>query len=124
MALKPSLYHVIGMKFKEFILFRKGVIIGLLALLVYIIHPFIDVLAYSCAFAYMTLPIYYLLRKKFSKSISAGLAIGMYIVPIMIIGMYALITLMNIVFSFNPQSIEPYITKIFNEISGKNKQSN
>ena len=65
----------------------------------------------------MTLPIYNLLRKKFSKSISAGLAIGMYIVPIMIIGMYALITFMNIVFSFNPQSIEPYITKIFNEIS-------
>ncbi|AIJ05515.1 hypothetical protein JH146_0666 [Methanocaldococcus bathoardescens] len=78
-------------------------------MLLYIIWPFIDVLAYSCAFAYMALPIYNLLRKKFNKTISAGLAISIYILPIMIITIYALITFMEIVFSFNTKSIEPYI---------------
>ncbi|WP_048201689.1 AI-2E family transporter [Methanocaldococcus bathoardescens] len=97
------------MRFNEFKFFRKGIIIGLLIMLLYIIWPFIDVLAYSCAFAYMALPIYNLLRKKFNKTISAGLAISIYILPIMIITIYALITFMEIVFSFNTKSIEPYI---------------
>ncbi|XRP96695.1 AI-2E family transporter [Methanocaldococcus sp. 16A] len=96
------------MRFNEFRLFRKGIIIGLLIMLLYIIWPFIDVLAYSIAFAYMALPIYRLLRKKFNKTISAGLAISIYILPIMIITTYALIALMEIVFSFNTKSLGQY----------------
>ena len=102
-----------NMRFDEFKYLRKGVIAGLLLVLLYIILPFIDVLAYSCAFAYMALPIYNLFRKKFSKTLSAGLAIGTYILPIMVIGVYALITFIDIMFSFNPKSIEPYISDIF-----------
>ncbi|XRO75104.1 AI-2E family transporter [Methanocaldococcus sp. 28A] len=101
------------MRFNEFKLFRKGIIIGLLIMLLYIIWPFIDVLAYSVAFAYMALPIYNLLRKKFNKTISAGLAISIYLIPIIIITTYALIALMEIIFSFNTKSIEQYTEVIF-----------
>jgi predicted PurR-regulated permease PerM len=101
------------MKFDEFKYIRKGVIAGLLLVLIYIILPFIDVLAYSCAFAYMALPVYKLLRKKLNKTLSAGLAIGIYIFPIMVIGVYALLTFIDIMFSFNPKSIEPYINEVF-----------
>lgn len=55
------------MRFEEFKYVRKGVIVGLLIMLLYIIWPFIDVLAYSCAFAYMALPVYNILRKNLIK---------------------------------------------------------
>ncbi|ADC69493.1 protein of unknown function UPF0118 [Methanocaldococcus sp. FS406-22] len=100
------------MRFEEFKYLRKGVIVGLLIMLLYILWPFIDVLAYSCAFAYMALPIYNLLRKKFNKTISAGLAISIYIVPIMVITIYTILTFMEIILSFNTKSIEPYINEI------------
>jgi len=111
------------MRFEEFKYVRKGVIVGLLIMLLYIIWPFIDVLAYSCAFAYMALPVYNILRKKFNKTISAGLAISIYILPIMTITIYALLTFMEIILSFNTKSIEPYINEfikyLVSQFSGK-----
>ncbi|XRO76227.1 AI-2E family transporter [Methanocaldococcus sp. 10A] len=100
------------MRFSEFRFLRKGVIIGLLIMLLYIVLPFIDVLAYSIAFAYMALPIYKLLRKKFNKTISAGLAISIYLIPIILITTYTLFVVMDIIFSFNTNSLEQYIENI------------
>ncbi len=97
----------------EFRYLRKGIIILLLIVLLYIIFPFIDVFAYSCAFAYMALPLYKLFRKKFNKTISAGLAISIYVIPIMVITIYALFTFINIVFNFTPELIERYINMVF-----------
>ncbi|ACV23990.1 AI-2E family transporter [Methanocaldococcus fervens] len=102
------------MRFNEFKYFRKGVIIGLLIVLLYIIWPFIDVLAYSCAFAYMALPLYKLFRKKFSRAVSAGLALSIYVIPIMVITIYALFAVIDFIFSFNINVIEEYISGVFN----------
>jgi len=73
------------MRFEEFKYIRKGFIIGLLIMLLYILWPFIDVLAFSCAFAYMTKPIYDRLLPYLGKSISALICILLFTIPTVIL---------------------------------------
>ena len=104
------------MRDSEFRIIRKAIIIGLLIMLIYIIFPFIDVLAYSVAFSYMALPLYNILNRKFNRTVSAGLAIVIFILPIMVIGIYTLVTLIEIAYSFNPETIGRYLNFIFNNL--------
>ncbi|WP_456473121.1 AI-2E family transporter [Methanocaldococcus sp.] len=104
------------MKDSEFRIIRKAIIIGLLLMLLYIIFPFIDVLAYSVAFSYMVLPLYNILNRKFNRTVSAGLAIVIFILPIMIISIYTLVTLIDIAYSFNPENLGKYLNFIFNNL--------
>ncbi|WP_457612856.1 AI-2E family transporter [Methanocaldococcus sp.] len=102
------------MNFDEFKYIRKAIVIGLLLVLLYIVFPFIDTFAYACAFAYMALPIYNLLVKKLNRTVSAALAIGIYLIPITLITIYAFSTFLNIVLSIDPNSINQYFLSVLN----------
>ena len=73
------------MSIEEFKLLRRIVAIAVFLSCFYMVWPFIDVLAFSCAFAYMTKPIYDRLLPYLGKSISALICILLFTIPTVIL---------------------------------------
>ncbi|ADG12721.1 protein of unknown function UPF0118 [Methanocaldococcus infernus ME] len=89
------------MRNKEFSVFIKLFILGLMLFFVYMIIPYLDVFAYAIAFSYMALPIYKFLRKFFSSSVSSFLAIALFIVPLILIFIYSISVLIKLILSLD-----------------------
>ncbi len=89
----------------EFRIIRKLIIIGIFSTFIYLIFPFLDCVAYATALSYMALPIFNFFNRYMGRTLSALLAIAFYIVPIIAIFIYFLITLINIVLELNPEKL-------------------
>lgn len=61
---------------------------------IYMIWPFIDALAFSCAFAYMAKPIYDRLKPYLGRSISALTCLLVFTIPTIIVGLMVLKSLL------------------------------
>ncbi|AEF96251.1 AI-2E family transporter [Methanotorris igneus] len=73
------------MSIEEFKLLKRIIAIAVFLSCFYMVWPFIDVLAFSCAFAYMTKPIYDRLLPYLGKSLSALVCLLLFTIPTVIL---------------------------------------
>ena len=101
----------------EFKILTRVFVVSILLLVLYLIYPFIDAIALSCAFAYMGKPIYDGLRRHLGRSASALICLLIFIVPTVVIGVIVLRGLAVFILNSDIQSAINSINNILNTIS-------
>ena len=74
--------------------------------LIYTVFPYLDVLALSCALAYMSKPVYDKLKPKFGSSLSSMICLLFIIVPMAIIGFIILYQILEFLQSLNLNQLD------------------
>ncbi len=80
---------------------------------IYMIWPFIDALAFSCAFAYMAKPIYDRLKPYLGKSLSALTCLLVFTIPTIIVGLMVLKSLLLFLLDLDVNKILNDIVELF-----------
>ena len=74
--------------------------------LIYTVFPYLDVLALSCALAYMSKPVYDKLKPKLGSSLSSMICLLFIIVPMAIIGFIILYQILGLLQSLNLNQLD------------------
>ncbi|HID47116.1 MAG TPA: AI-2E family transporter [Methanococcaceae archaeon] len=101
----------------EFKILTRIFVVSVFLLVLYLVHPFIDAIALSCAFAYMGKPIYDGLKRYFGRSLSALICLLIFILPTVVVGIVVLRDLAVFILQLDIQSIINSLNSILNEIS-------
>ena len=103
----------------EYRLLMKIFILVVFLSIMYMVYPFLDTLALSCAFAYMGKPIYDKIKPYAGNSIAALICLLVFIIPTVIVGYIVLKELVVFLQQINIQSIDLQsidIVKSLNEV--------
>ena len=103
----------------EFKILTRVFVVFIFLLVLYIVYPFIDTIALSCAFAYMSKPIYDGLKRYLGKSISALICLLIFIIPTVIVGVVVLRDLAVFILQLDIQSVINSLNALLNEISNQ-----
>jgi len=103
----------------EFKILTRVFVLSVLLLVLYLIYPFLDAIALSCAFAYMGKPIYDGLRRYLGKSTSAFICLLIFIVPTVLVGVVVLRDLAMFILQMDIQSIINSLSALLNEVSNQ-----
>ncbi|HIQ39514.1 MAG TPA: AI-2E family transporter [Methanothermococcus okinawensis] len=103
----------------EFRILMRIFVAFVFLLVLYLIYPFIDVIALSCAFAYMSKPIYDGIRRYFGKSTAALICLLIFIIPTVVAGILVLRDLAAFILQVDIQSTINSLNSILNEISNQ-----
>jgi len=101
----------------EFRIVMRIFVVSVFLLVLYLIYPFIDVIALSCAFAYMGKPIYDGTRRYFGKSTAALISLLIFIIPTVVAGILVLRDLAAFILQANIQSTINSLNSILNKMS-------
>ncbi len=91
---------------KEYNIFMKIFGVGVFLAISYMIFPYLDTIALSCAFAYMAKPIFDKLKPYVGNSAAALICLMVFIFPIVIVGFIMLKELIQILQKLNIQSMD------------------
>lgn len=112
------------MNIKEFKLLMKLLWGVIFIVMLYIIYPYIDAIALSCAFAYMVKPVFDRIKNKLGYTFGALVCMFLVIVPILVIGIIILKDLLFFFQSVNITNINIndtlilFINTVINKVSG------
>ncbi|MBW9222959.1 AI-2E family transporter [Methanothermococcus sp. SCGC AD-155-K20] len=90
----------------EFKMITRVFVLMIFLFMVYLIYPFFDAIALSCAFAYMGRPIYDLIKPYMGKSLAAIICLLVFIVPTVIVGLIALMDLVTYLSQIDIQNLQ------------------
>lgn len=103
----------------EFKILTRIFVASVFFLVLYLIYPFIDAIALSCAFAYMGKPIYDGVRKYLGRSTSALICLLIFIIPTVLVGIIVLRDLTMFILQIDIQSAINSLNTTLTEISNQ-----